>query len=385
MRGRKLPRAYSRSDTGLTRDLEETIMAKRRSSFGSVAKLPSGRWRARYVEPGTDRWVNAPATYTAKIDAEMWLATVRAEMGRGTYRPTRSTLTFGDYSTRWLAGRQLKPRTSAHYRVLLDRFLLPTFGSVALSAISPEAVREWHAKLTTGATYRAHAYSLLRTIMRTAVDDRLIAASPATIRGAGRAKRNGRTEPATLDELAAIVAAMPDELRLMVLLAAWCALRFGELAELRRKDIDMRRGRLHVRRGVTWADGRAIVGPPKSDAGVRTVAIPPHLLPVVKAHLRGHAGLELIFPSPKGNHLTSTQLYDAYWPAREAAGRPDLRFHDLRHTGAVLAAATGATLAELMARLGHSTPAAAMRYQHAAKDADARIAAALSKIANGEV
>ena len=69
--------------------------------------------------------------------------------------------------------------------------------------------------------------------------------------------------------------------------------------------------------------------------------------------------------------------------ARQAAGRPDLRFHDLRHTGAVLAAQTGATLAELMARLGHSTPGAALRYQHAAAGRDAQFAAALSRIANG--
>jgi integrase len=68
-------------------------------------------------------------------------------------------------------------------------------------------------------------------------------------------------------------------------------------------------------------------------------------------------------------------------PAREAAGRPDLRFHDLRHTGAVLAAQTGATLAELMSRLGHSTPQAALRYQHAARGRDAEIAAKLSELA----
>ena len=65
--------------------------------------------------------------------------------------------------------------------------------------------------------------------------------------------------------------------------------------------------------------------------------------------------------------------------AREAAGRPDLTFHALRHTGAVLAAQSGATLADLVARLGHSTPNAAMRYQHAASDRDRTIADALSE------
>ncbi len=74
-------------------------------------------------------------------------------------------------------------------------------------------------------------------------------------------------------------------------------------------------------------------------------------------------------------------IYRYWYAAREAAGRPDLRVHDLRHTGAVLAAQTGATLAELMARIGHSTPQAALRYQHAARGRDAKIAAALSELA----
>ena len=75
---------------------------------------------------------------------------------------------------------------------------------------------------------------------------------------------------------------------------------------------------------------------------------------------------------------TNVSLYRHYYKARKAAGRPDLRFHDLRHTGAVLAAQSGATLAELMLRLGHSTPGAAMRYQHVAAGRDAEIAARLS-------
>ena len=77
-------------------------------------------------------------------------------------------------------------------------------------------------------------------------------------------------------------------------------------------------------------------------------------------------------------HLAPETLYRHFYKARAAAGRPDLRFHDLRHSGAVLAAATGASLAELMARLGHSTPQAAMRYQHAAQGRDQQIARALS-------
>src|SRR5262249_29456392 len=151
----------------------------------------------------------------------------------------------------------------------------------------------------------------------------------------------------------------------------------------RRGDIDLRGGVIHVRRGVVrTGDGRKVKGP-KSEAGKRDVTIPPHLLPAVKDHLREHtAGYKdaLLFPAAGDpqRHMATATLYRASSPARDKAGRPDLRSHDLRHTGAPPAAATGAPLAELMARLGHSTAGAALRYQHAAADRDRVIAAALS-------
>jgi integrase len=275
----------------------------------------------------------------------------------------------------------------AHYRSILDRFILPTFGDRPLAAVTEEDVEEWYADLgaQTGATYREHAYSLLRTIYLD-VERRTKGGvkSPCKVDGAGRANTVRKVEVATLGEIEALTSAVPERLRLMVLLMAWCALRFGEVTELRRGDVDTRRGVLHVRRGVVRADGKVIVGPTKSEAGERDVAIPPHLLPVVKDHLAAHAARGrdgLLFPSADGDHLAHSSFMWHWNQAKVSAGRPDLTPHALRHTGAVLAAQTGATLAELMARLGHSTPQAAMRYQHAAKGRDAQIAGALSVMA----
>lgn len=361
--------------------------------FGRLRKLPSKRWQASYVGPDVQRH-NAPTTFDTREDGEAWLGAERRLIAADTWTPpaTRAqpaeVLTFGQYAEDWMLVRVLKPRTRQDYRRLLDNHLLPTFKASPMGDISPAAVRSWYAAMdATRPTQRAHCYTLLRTIMGTAVTDDLLPANPCRIRGAGSTKRVHKIKPASLDELARLVEAMPAKYRLMVLLAAWCALRFGELTELRRKDIDTRRGVIHVRRGVTWVDSRPVVGPPKSDAGIRDVNIPPHLLPTIKAHFDEHAqpGNDgLIFPSPQGIQLTTSTLYASWWPARRKAGRKDLRFHDLRHTGATLAAATGATLAELMARLGHSTPGAAMRYQTAAAERDREIAALLSKIANGD-
>jgi integrase len=251
--------------------------------------------------------------------------------------------------------------------------------------LSPQVVREWHAvTLIDKPTYRAHDYSLLRTILGQAVKDQVLASNPCAIAKAGSSKRVHVIRPATLEELEKIVTAMPERLRLMTLLAAWCGLRFGELTELRRSDVDTKRELPRVRRGVVRASGKVLVKKPKSDAGVRNVAIPPHLMPMLREHLLQFTAPEpdgLLFPATGNGHLAPSTLYRHFYSARTAAGREDLRWHDLRHTGAVLAAQAGATLADLMARLGHSTPGAAMKYQHAAEGRDVLLAKALSRIA----
>jgi integrase len=374
-----------------------------RRYFGSVRRLPSGRWQARYQGPD-GRFYTArreedggPLTFSGKLYATAYLASVQTAIrDRVWVSPNAAKaaaappVLLRDYARTWLATRELSPSTHLLYQHTLGKQILPTFGGTALTAITPVMVREWHADLRTqtGPTQRAHAYSLLRTILNTALADDLIPSNPCRVRGAGSSKRAHDIRPASLAELEALTQAMPDRLRLMVLLAAWCALRFGELAELRRADIDVKRDLVHVRRGVVQTASGLQVKAPKSEAGKRDVAIPPHLMPAVKAHLRDHVAAStaaLLFPGASGGHLQSSALHAVFYRAREAAGRPDLRFHDLRHTGAVMAAWSGATPAELMARLGHSTVTAAMRYQHASADRDKVIAAALSDLAAGTV
>jgi len=374
-------------------------MAERRS-FGRLRRLRSKRWLAAYVGPDNALHY-APNTFVAKIDAEGWLAEEQRLISARTWTPPEhrevltTNVTLEAYAKPWLADRTLKPRTRDHYQHLLDRLILPGLGDRPLKAITPVVVRAWHADLGTKTpTLRAHAYALLRTILGSAVQDGLIASNPCHIRGGGNSKRVHQIKPLTLPELEALVINMPEKQRLLVLLAAWCGLRFGELTELRRSDIDMKNGRIKVRRAVVHVNGKAIVGVPKSDAGIRDVAIPPHLMPAVKAHIAEHAEFGrdgLLFPAQGGGQLAPSSVYGraptktrggwGFYGARAAAKRPDLRFHDLRHTGAVLAAQTGATLAELMNRLGHSTPGAALRYQHAAADRDMEIARRLSAMA----
>lgn len=248
-------------------------------------------------------------------------------------------------------------------------------------------------------TYQAHAYSLLRAIMRTAADPTksngrpLIPFNPCGISGGGSAGTKRRSRPATAAEVATIVSELPERHRLMVLIADGCALRFGEICELRRADIDLTQGVIRVRRSVVRSRSVGVVAKaPKSEAGIRDVPIPPDILDAVRDHLRDHAApgdQGLLFPGRGSEHLAPSAFYGkvskkrrgkaptkgwGWYEARRLAGREDLRFHDLRHGALTEAARHGATLAELMALGGHSTNQAAMRYQQASSDRLAELA-----------
>jgi integrase len=313
-------------------------------------------------------------------------------MHRGRWHPGQTDpTTFASYAGAWVAnrlvrGRPIKPRTAAHYRRILERLILPALGSVRVRDLTPELVCSWYAKLPSAPTQRAHAYALVKAICATAVDDDLLAANPCRIRGAGQARRVSKTTPLTVEQLDALTAAMPQRYRAMTALAAWCGLRFGELIELRRRDVDTRAGVVHVRRAAVLVDGQFLVGTPKSEAGERNVTIPPHVLPLVRDHLHrmGVTGRDaLLFPAAgdPAKHMRSATLAKVFYAARDKIDRPDLRWHDLRHVGATFAALAGANQADLQDRFGWSTSAVAARYVHAARGRDAEIAQKLSELA----
>jgi integrase len=357
-----------------------------RRGFGRLRQLSSGRWQAAYTGPD-GKLHKAPRTDAAQVDAEGWLAAERRKIDLGTWGAVERSdaVTLRAYAAQWLEQRQLRPRTRQLYDSMLERLILPELGDAKLVTLTPAHIRKWHTALgTERLTRNAHAYALLHAICATAVQDEVLDANPCRIRAAMQTKRRRDVDiltPAQVDKLAT---KMPSALRASVVLAAWCGLRWGETSELRRKDVSGDCSVLRIRRAVTYRSGRFYVGEPKTAAGVRDVAVPPHIRPVIKAHLGNHVGRaadSLLFPDDDGTHLRADR-YRTHWEiARKAIKKPHLRVHDLRHVGAVLAAQSGATTAELMHRLGHTTPEMALRYQHVAEGRDAEIAVRLSKLA----
>jgi len=324
-------------------------------------------------------------TYQTKASAQAALAQIETDIRRGVWIDVREgDLSLAEYARIWLSHRpDLAIRTRELYEHLFNLYIVPELGPISLNKLAPSKVREWNSDLAKRIpSSAAKSYRLLSTLMRTAVEDGRIAKSPCVIRGASveHAPERPIASPDEVDNLARF---MPAHMQLIVMLACWCQLRRGEILGLRREDIDVVRGTIRIERSRTFArDGTAIEKVPKTSAGFREIAIPLSLLPMIESHLERFSDdgpLGLVFVGERGAPITAGVLQKAWSTSRTRVGRPDLHFHDLRHTGLTFAAEAGATTAELMHRAGHSSSAAALRYQHATQDRDRVLAALLEE------
>lgn len=355
-----------------------------RRDFGSVTKLPSGRYRARYKQEGA--WHSASTTFPTKSDAVAWLSTVQADLVRGLWTdPSGGRETLATYAETWLAQRHdLRPRTAELYQGLLANHIKPTLGNAKLQKIQTATIRSWHASIAADrAVTAAKAYRLLRTILGTAVSDGLIPTNPCTLKGAGTEHSPERQIP-SLETVNAIVGTLPERYGALVLTAALGGLRAGELRGLLRRNVDLVHSTVTIEQQALRLVGRGrVTGLPKSRAGLRTIAIPPSLVAALDEHLAKYVDLKpdsSVFTGDNGGPVTWSHFSKLFRQAAIEAGAEGLHFHDLRHLAGTLAAATGASTRELMARLGHSSPRAALIYQHATAERDHEIAGGIEAI-----
>lgn len=375
--------------------------------WGWIRKRPSGRFQASFIAgngPSRKRYF-APTTFSNRMRAERWLANERdlieraAENGARWLTPTERAAKaavvgepLSEYGRRWIAQRNLKPRTRDHYTSIFTNHIEPKLGGIAIADLTPATIRNWYAQtLTDQPTYRAHSYGLLKSILETAVKDTLLSANPCQIPGAGSTKTKTQIVVPTIEQLAEIAGKIEAKFKAYVLISAWCGLRFGEVIELRRKDIGEGAEIISVGRGVTHrtakqagpGGNRCIISTPKNDKG-RNHVVPPHIRSAIIDHLANHVADQpdslLFAPVRGGCHLSDKVVRDALAPALKSVGVKHIRIHDLRHFAGSQAARVG-NLAETMNHLGHSSPGASLRYQHMVSGRDVEIAEALSQLA----
>lgn len=331
-------------------------------------------------------------TFRTRREAEQFDAADRVARATGAWiNPAAGRVPLADYAARWLQQRiALRPRTRELYENQLRRHILPGLGQRSLNDITTATVRHWYAELLhdkgLGPVTVAKCYRLLRTILGTAVEDGLVAKNPCVIKNAG-VEHSPERPVATVAQIYDLAEAVGSRHRALVLTAAFTGLRLGELLGLSRRHVDLEAATVtvvHQRQQLN--NGTQMLTEPKTAAGRRTVTLPELIAEELAAHLERYTPQDadaFVFVGERGGPLRRHVWQKAWDEARQSLGLGHLHFHDLRHTGNTLAAATGASTKELMARLGHSSPQAALRYQHASRERDLAIATALNDLITG--
>lgn len=367
---------------------------KRDATFGTLKRLKSGKFQPIYLGPDKKRYY-ASACNTEK-QAREFLADRDYEIKHGQWKPPASIEAedFGRYATIWVRQRQtrkgsaLRPSTHALYERELDSGL-QGFARCPLTYITPPMVREWHGKRCeqAGETTAGAEARLLHAILSTAVKDGTITRNPVPSELL-RSKTGVKHRAPTTEELANIIAALPDKWRLCAYIAAFGGLRFGEWVRLERQDLDEVDGHVvvHVTCQAQRVGGEWLIRPPKSSEGVRSVSLPLWLTDIVNDHLKRFVGpfpASLIFaPDKNGTRYISESTWSHKWSRALAKAHISdvIRPHDLRHYFGSALADAGVGIRQLQNALGHGTARASLGYLESSRGLPESLADRLQRL-----
>ncbi len=329
-------------------------------------------WRAHYRTPaGAQR----NKTFKRKIDAERFLAGVEHSKATGAYvDPTLAKVTVGDWADRWLAGQaHLKPTTFARYEGIVRMHIHPRWGAVKLANVSHADVQAWVTSLSrqySPATVQK-VHNVLSLVLGMAVKDGRL--SRNVVQGVNlprvakhehlylsheqvEALANECGFPADPSRHATFDTRTNPMYRLVILFLAYTGVRFGEMAALRVARLDLRRNRAVIIESVTPVQGQGLVWGTTKTHQRREVPIPRFLAEELAEHIKDKQPDDLVFAGIRnGQPLRVSTFRTAFSAAAKAIGVPDLHPHQLRHTAASLAIASGADVKVVQQMLGHSS------------------------------
>jgi integrase len=347
----------------------------------------NGRWRARFPDPLRGGTNQIERGFDLKQEAEDWLSDMQHAAKQGTYiDPTQSARTLGDVVAEWRGTwTDLEPKTKAGYESILNKHLLPRFGKARIANITPDAVQRMVNDLAADHAPNTvrRVYTVLRSVLALAVRRRYLATNAAeAAKLPKKAPRNQQRLYLSAEQVRTLAEAMPDRYRVAVYVAAYCGLRAGELWALRRKDVDLLHGELHVRQALKDINTSSehvpekglLFGATKTHAA-RKLSLPGPIAAMLTEHLAGpfpggNTPDSLIFTAPEGGPVRHGLFYARVFKPtlvgdednkdpkkRRKAALPEayhgLRWHDLRHTCAALSLEVQPNLAMVQARLGH--------------------------------
>ena len=329
------------------------------------------RYRVRYRTP--DRTQTDKRGFTSKRQAQDFAATVEVEKMTGQYVPPKlGYITVEEIAAKWLERKEsdLKPSAYKSVETAWRIHVKPRWGKTRLSDINLDAVERWIAdmgrtvkdpkdekkilKKGSGATVVIRAYGVLAGVLDSAVKSKRLASNPS--RGVENLPRKQKKPRVYLthDQVVALADESGDK-RTLVLVLAYCGLRWGEAIGLRVKDLDLLRKRVTVVENAVQVNMTMHIGTPKSDKS-RSVPIPGFLVVELARQCEGKGRDDLVFPSRDGDYLKRSVSFTGWFTkAVERSGVPRLTPHDLRHTCASLSIAAGANVKAVQRMLGHAS------------------------------
>ena len=343
-----------------------------KTTFRARVRLPDGRERSR--------------SFDRKIDAERCVVETQAELNRGNViDPRAGQVTLAEYAAQWQVAQMNRRSTAEATESRLRRHVLPTFGHRPIGSLRPSEIRAWVKGLSgklAPSTVEA-CYRLLATILKAAVDDRLLPSSPC-VRVRLPDKFRGDVVPLSVAQVEAVRAEMPECLRAAVTLAAGVGLRRGEALGLTVDRVDFLRRQLTVDRQLLKVAGSAdVFGPPKTRASVRTVPVPDIVLEDLSRHLATYLAEpdSLVFVNARGRPWSYSRFAEVWRAAADKAGLPEgTRFHDLRHHTASLLIAAGCSVKVVQRQLGHASATETLdTYGHLWPTDEDRVRAAVNR------
>jgi integrase len=354
------------------------------SGTGSVRKLTSGRYQVRFTDQNGQR--RSYGTFSNKKAATDALRLALTQVELETYQPEKvrqlklgKTITLEQAAERYRelgtrGGKPLSPRTLFEYQCYISRDLAH-LAKKPIAAITQDDVEAWWIAVGEKGTLslRTKVYSHLKSITGFALRKGWIATDPCQIRGGSQSPIIKNFSIPTVEQVKVIIDNAPDEYKALFAIAAWGGLRKGELLELRRKDFSLINNnhapmyQISVQRGIIWLNGGAVeVRLPKWES-TRDLLLPAHVSALIRSHL-SRVPLDpeaLVFPTHTKRsyeHLGNHKLNRTWYRLRADANYTG-SFHSLRSFAGTQYAIAGATLREIMLRLGHTSASTAMRYQ----------------------
>jgi integrase len=346
------------------------------ASIRKRADRDGGGYQVRYYSPDGKRHAKS---FKTRREAVAFSNSVETDIARGSWNePSAMSTKLSEFIQGYLdSGVHWRPASRVKVQGHIQNYVLPAFGDSRMTDIRPQDVREWIVALSkhglAPATVRG-IYSSLSRIMRQAEIDGVITRSPCL--GVALPHEHTGRDIVFLDarQIAALASEIDERFAALIFTAAYTGARWGELAALKVKNVDLEKGTIRITESVSEVNGYLHEGLTKTGKQ-RVVSVPRFLCSMLAHHVTRFSSGGYVFTSAEGKPLRRTFYRRHFLPAAKAAGMAaGLRFHDLRHSCAALLIAQGAHPKEIQERLGHSTIRMTFdRYGHLFPSLDERL------------